>query len=780
MISDLDNSAEFICNKAFDKKTLDVCDENTLRYAALYGELKKKKNSLDKLEYIVPSFISSEENGVINIREILLYEGERFANMAYMCILGRVPERAALISLSAALSADSSREAKTKLLEAMANSDEAKQRGIVLTGFDNIDINEFYRYHDREFIENAYIRILLRRPDPEGENNFLSLLRSDKYSPVEILFMLRHSPEGEKHSVEIAGLDEAYRKRMRRKKLMNIPVIGRCGRYVWNLFGANRRINELRNENYRLLDKLNSGRFVFDEEINKVSSRLTQRINVIDGRTAEFIQQNIGLDGKLSKLTEQSEAAEERFMGLEEKSKAAEERLTGLEKESKAAEERFTGLEEKSKAAEKRFTELEGLSETMESSLRELDTFTHQIGDNVNSLNSITDNHEKILGEQSASITQLAKDADNRTASFENSFRELDGYTHQIGDNVSELNKASEAHSKYLTEQSDAVARLSEEIDRRSVSYENSIRELDGYTHNIGSNVSDINKALANYDGILSEYVNDDKKTIQLLLAEVFSLKSRINALEKGTAGTAEKTSSDTAADHTHAVPSATVYSSIDYFDFENHFRGSREHIKSVQRVYLPYFEGREKVLDLGCGRGEFTELLTENHVGVTGVDQYEPYVEYMKSLGLPVVLDDAVAYLSRQESTDGIFLGQVVEHISVDQIVTICNMAYEKLEKGSCLIMETPNPRSLAIYTECFYMDPSHQKPVHPFTLKYIAEKAGFSQVDILYTDSSRLPFSIPKLKENEPDFVEFNKAMQRLSELLYGSQDYAVIARK
>lgn len=674
MISDLDNSAEFICNKAFDKKTLDVCDENTLRYAALYGELKKKKNSLDSLDYIVPAFIPSDGNGVINIREILPYEGERFANMAYMCILGRIPERAALISLSAALSADSSREAKIKHLEALAASEEAKQRGIVLTGFDNIDINEFYRYHDREFIENAYIRILLRRPDLEGENNFLSLLRSDNYSPAEILFMLRHSPEGEKHSVEITGLDEAYRKRMRRKKLMNIPVIGRCGRYVWNLFGANRRINELRNENYRLLDKLNSGRFVFDEEINKVSSRLTQRINIIDGRTAEFIHQNIGLDGKLSKLTEQSETVEERLTGLEEKSKTAEERFTELEEKSKAAEKRYTELEEKSKAAEERFTELEGLSETMESSLR----------------------------------------------------------------------------------------------------------ELDGYTHNIGSNVSDINKALANYDSILSEYVNDDKKTIQLLLAEVFNLKSRINSLEKGTAGTAEKTSSDTAADHTHAVPSANVYSSIDYFDFENHFRGSREHIKSVQKVYLPYFEGREKVLDLGCGRGEFTELLTENHVGVTGVDQYEPYVEYMKSLGLPAVLDDAVAYLSRQESTDGIFLGQVVEHISVDQIVTICNMAYEKLEKGSCLIMETPNPRSLAIYTECFYMDPSHQKPVHPFTLKYIAEKAGFSQVDILYTDSSRLPFSIPKLKENEPDFEEFNKAMQRLSELLYGSQDYAVIARK
>jgi len=85
-----------------------------------------------------------------------------------------------------------------------------------------------------------------------------------------------------------------------------------------------------------------------------------------------------------------------------------------------------------------------------------------------------------------------------------------------------------------------------------------------------------------------------------------------------------------------------------------------------------------------------------------------------------------------------------------------------------------------LAIYTECFYMDPSHQKPVHPQTLKYIAEKAGFSSVEILFTESSRMPFSIPRLKDGEPDFEAFNTAMERVSNLLYGSQDYSIIARK
>jgi len=112
--------------------------------------------------------------------------------------------------------------------------------------------------------------------------------------------------------------------------------------------------------------------------------------------------------------------------------------------------------------------------------------------------------------------------------------------------------------------------------------------------------------------------------------------------------------------------------------------------------------------------------------------------------------------------------------------IISVCTLAYEKLEDGCYLIMETPNPKSLAMFTGCFYMDPSHQRPIHPYTLKYIAEKAGFSKVDILYTESSRPPFDIPLIKENDPDFKQFNEAMHNISELLYGSQDYAVIAKK
>lgn len=260
---------------------------------------------------------------------------------------------------------------------------------------------------------------------------------------------------------------------------------------------------------------------------------------------------------------------------------------------------------------------------------------------------------------------------------------------------------------------------------------------------------------------------------ISKLRVELKAAQSR-PALESGSTKESEK--------ETVSVPVVpeNTYNAIDYFDFENHFRGSREHIKEVQTIYLPYFKSCKNVLDLGCGRGEFTEMLNDHGVGVTGVDMYAPYIEYMKILNLPAVLDDAIKYLGKQEKVDGIFMGQVVEHISIAQIIEVLGLAYEKLESGAYLIMETPNPMSLAIYTECFYMDPSHQKPVHPRTLQYLAEKAGFEDVEILFTESSRLPFKIPKLEGSELSITQFNEAMERVENLLYGSQDYAIIARK
>ena len=225
------------------------------------------------------------------------------------------------------------------------------------------------------------------------------------------------------------------------------------------------------------------------------------------------------------------------------------------------------------------------------------------------------------------------------------------------------------------------------------------------------------------------------------------------------------------------------AYSNIDYFDFENHFRGTPEQIKENQQQYLKYFIDKNNIFDLGCGRGEFLEILRENNVKAKGVDLYNEFVDMCVNNGLDVKQGDGIVELAKCEnqSLGGVFVGQVVEHLQLEQIVNLCDIAYEKLEKGSYLIMETPNPTALCTFANAFYVDPSHQKPIHPLTLKYLCELAGFSDVEILFTESSTYPVHIPPLlADNVDNLKEFNEALAVVDRLLLGSQDYAILARK
>ncbi len=222
-------------------------------------------------------------------------------------------------------------------------------------------------------------------------------------------------------------------------------------------------------------------------------------------------------------------------------------------------------------------------------------------------------------------------------------------------------------------------------------------------------------------------------------------------------------------------------YSLIDYGQFENNFRGSRDLIKQRQQIYVPYFKEKKNVLDLGCGRGEFLELMHENGIQAVGVDLYQPFVDQCGQMGFEVYHQDALEYLRKCQLVDGIFFGQVAEHLHVAELIQFCGLAYEKLLPGGCLIIETPNPTCLAIYSHAFYADPTHTRPVHPETLRYYLHIAGFRNIEIVYTDSSRLPTRIPVLESDRVvNLDEFNESMKEVSDQLFGSRDYAAVAIK
>lgn len=360
----------------------------------------------------------------------------------------------------------------------------------------------------------------------------------------------------------------------------------------------------------------------------------------------------------------------------------------------------------------------------------------------------------------------------------------------------SELKQKQTELEQKQTEQEGKTRQLEEQLETEA---EKKIAALSERCQSLEKRVNYLEECLSSYENALINLRNNNAR-LDLLEQNMERSFVKLKKLEKGGCAPAQDGAAGTQTESSprsecsapaeqrkageqtaSCAPAAETYSAIDYFDFENHFRGSREVIKERQRQYLDYFSGCKNVIDIGCGRGEFLELLKENHIGATGVDTYDEFVEYCKEHEFSAVCDDGAHYLKSIESTDGIFVGQVVEHLKDYQIIDLCSTAFEKMESGSYLVIETPNPTSLAIYTHAFYVDPSHVKPVHPLTMEYFLQKAGFKDIKIVYTENSKINQDIPALcGESIENLDAFNDAMKLVSSTLFGSQDYAIIARK
>lgn len=226
----------------------------------------------------------------------------------------------------------------------------------------------------------------------------------------------------------------------------------------------------------------------------------------------------------------------------------------------------------------------------------------------------------------------------------------------------------------------------------------------------------------------------------------------------------------------------------INYFKFEEQFRGSREDIKQRQSHFINYFLGCSNVLDIGCGRGEFLELSKEHGFGAKGIDIDDTMVDYCLSKGFDVVKDEAISYLEKldDKSLDGIFIDQVVEHLEPDYLIKLLGLCFQKLKYGYYIFVETVNPLSLVSFAN-FYIDMTHKKPVHPYTLKFLLEASGFRELETKFI--SPVP-DYARLKQiSSPDNVSpdislileaHNQNIDMLNNILYGAQDYAVIGKK
>jgi O-antigen chain-terminating methyltransferase len=216
------------------------------------------------------------------------------------------------------------------------------------------------------------------------------------------------------------------------------------------------------------------------------------------------------------------------------------------------------------------------------------------------------------------------------------------------------------------------------------------------------------------------------------------------------------------------AAPSETPAAvPFDYARFAGRFRGTEEYVTQSQRFYLPYFKGRRHVLDIGCGRGEFLQLMREAGVPAKGIESSEESAAYCRSLDLDVEQADLFTYLSAQpEATlDGIFCSQVVEHLPPARLPEMIRLCATRLATGGILAIETPNPECLAIFATHFYLDPTHTRPIPSQLLAFYMEESGLGRLEIH-----------PKAPaiESIPELAELPAAFR---EKFFGGLDYAIL---
>ena len=255
------------------------------------------------------------------------------------------------------------------------------------------------------------------------------------------------------------------------------------------------------------------------------------------------------------------------------------------------------------------------------------------------------------------------------------------------------------------------------------------------------------------------------------LRQEIAKLRREIDALRVPFTNSTNISAS--ATERTVQPVDPTIYAAI-----EEHFRGSQETISSRQRSYLPFLEKAKQenlpVLDLGCGRGEWLEILKSEGFACEGIDTNQVFLAECVEKGLNTTNIDLLSYLSSQGSPrfGAITLFQVAEHLPFNVLVEVFRAARKCLVPGGVFIVETPNAKNLRVGAGTFWIDPTHERPLYPELLEFLSQLVGFEKYETKYSASN-------------VDLYEYSDApphtraiLEMLTLAVDGPADYALIA--
>lgn len=296
---------------------------------------------------------------------------------------------------------------------------------------------------------------------------------------------------------------------------------------------------------------------------------------------------------------------------------------------------------------------------------------------------------------------------------------------------------------------------LTGKVDELAASLDGLHRGLDHLTHSVMAKAADVDLQF-----VRNSLAAQIQREAGWLRDQVSALSGALDKVQAGSTGGASPASS----------PATAAAEEAFYPALEQQFRGTRDEIRARLMAYQPWMQGlpAAPVADIGCGRGEWLELLHEWNLDAVGIDLNALLVQESASKGLRAVHADALAWLAEQpaNSLSAITSFHVVEHLPFGLLLKLVDQARRVLQPGGRLILETPNPENLQVATQSFWLDPTHQRPLPPVLLEFLVSHAG------LQLETT--------LRLNPPEGDGTGIADPVLRGLLMQGRDYGVIARK
>ncbi|BAY93864.1 MULTISPECIES: class I SAM-dependent methyltransferase [unclassified Tolypothrix] len=318
--------------------------------------------------------------------------------------------------------------------------------------------------------------------------------------------------------------------------------------------------------------------------------------------------------------------------------------------------------------------------------------------------------------------------------------------------------RESVALNQQLTEE---IATLRNQIDEYIDKNNNRIQNIDKQLASVDTHIKKLQDELIINDSYLKNDLIQQKRLIEMFLEES---KKRLP----------EPFTQEQLQTFVNEEPNLL---DAFYVAFEDQFRGQREEILNRLKVYLPLIVETKignpdfPILDVGCGRGEWLELLQESGYTARGLDINKVMVEQSRSRGFDVIEADVMLYLqSLPDHTLGAVTGfHIIEHLTFPILMKFFSEVARTLKPGGLAIFETPNPQNVLVGSCNFYFDPTHHHPLPSPLIKFMLEIQGLSQVRVIdlhpYPDTYK---------------VSGGELAEKFNNYFYGPQDYAVVGYK